>query len=651
MAKRKPGPLQGSWIEAIAAISGRPPELVAEFLDRHNLRAQSIIPRPVDLTVRRVAMSGAKQIEAETEPFDFAWENLGPGLCLLGSGRNGRGKTALFGIMRWLLRGTPPGEIPPDVLGWIDQTSLDFDLDGVPHRVAIDRRGGFYAILTATSASGKPIFEARDEAHFATAMSDFMLRVLALEPVTSLNKEGHTVHHRWPALFGAFHLGTSYSALIGDAVPLVNRMMNMFAGFPHAVPVGQLIYVMNGLKLDADQEGQASRAVAEHAKARAERIRADLDALDTKSKDAKSAAELLGVMRGISAELAMLYARLPDLRRDLIDAQDTVSVAKAEWNADRMALRHFVEDRAASRIFRAMDPKCCPRCDQTFGADRRDRETIEHSCLVCGEATPEEDEAGKAEIEAWLEANERASAQVNASARKAETQAQAAVDDAADHVAKQEKKLAEITAHQGAASSSEADLTRRAVLEAMLTDAEADAKAADPNPETDEAAIAKACDKVFRQRLKVEQEEIMDEVQSEICALLQDFGVMNLAKVELNTVPHLFLHKGYLGKDRIAFGDASIGDQLRIKIAFIVALMKVGHRRGIGSHPGLLFIDTPGAQETADEDLAALAGRLSSICQEVANLQIFVATKRFDVFDSAATPACRLVATGDDMLW
>ena len=73
MARKKADPLQGSWIEAIAAASGRPPELVADFLDRHDLHAQSVIPRPVDLTVRQVALSGAKQIEEEIEPFDFAW--------------------------------------------------------------------------------------------------------------------------------------------------------------------------------------------------------------------------------------------------------------------------------------------------------------------------------------------------------------------------------------------------------------------------------------------------------------------------------------------------------------------------------------------------------------------------------------------------
>ncbi|MBC9177756.1 hypothetical protein [Pseudoroseomonas ludipueritiae] len=651
MAKTKADLLQGSWVEAIATASGRPPGMVADFLDRHDLRAQSLIPRPVDLTVRRVAMSGAKQIEEETEPFDFAWDNLAPGLCLLGSGRNGRGKTALFGVMRWLLRGTDPDEIPSDVLGWIHQASMDFDLDGVPHRIAIDRRGGFHGTLTVTGAGGRTIFEVGDETHFASAVSDFMLRTLALEPVTSLNKDGKTVHHRWPALFGAFHIGTDYSALIGDAVPLVNRMMNMFAGFPHAVPVGQLTYVTSGLKMDADQEGQASRAVAEHAKARADRIRVELDALGAKATAGQSAAELLAAMRETSDELAVRFARLPGLRRALTEAQDAASAAKAEWNADRLALRHFQEDREASRIFRSMDPKCCPRCDQTFGAERKEREAADHSCLVCGEVTPDEDEAGKAEAKALLEANERASAQVNASAQEAEERARAAVDEAEARVSEQERKLAEVTARQKAASAGAADLTRRAVLEAMLADAETDSGAADSRPETDEAAIAKACDKVFRQRLRSEQEGIMEELQAEICALLQDFGVTNLTRVELNTTPHLFLRKGYQGRDRIAFGDASIGEKLRIKIAFIVALMKVGHRRGIGSHPGLLFIDTPGAQETADQDLAALARRLGSLCQEVPNLQIFVATKEFDIFDTAARPAIRLVATGDDMLW
>lgn len=53
--------------------------MVAEFLDRHNLRAQGLIPRPVDLTVRRVAF-GEKRIDGQSIPFDFDWSGLSAGL-------------------------------------------------------------------------------------------------------------------------------------------------------------------------------------------------------------------------------------------------------------------------------------------------------------------------------------------------------------------------------------------------------------------------------------------------------------------------------------------------------------------------------------------------------------------------------------------
>ncbi|WP_431271749.1 hypothetical protein [Dankookia sp. P2] len=643
-------------MQAIAAASGRPPETVADFLDRHDLKAQGLIPRPVDLTVRRVAFGGEKRIDGQAIPFEFDWPELSGGLWLVGSGRNSRGKTSLLGIMRWLLRGTPPDSIPPDVMKWIRHAAVDFDLDGVRHRVSLDLCDGFRATLTEGRLGARSIFEAGDEGQFASAMSDFMLRALALEPVTSLRrdanpaKDGRTVHHRWPALFGAFHIGTDYSALIGDVTldGLTNRMLNMFAGFPHATAVARIHYVMAGLDMAAEQETQTLRAVADHAKARAERLRSELAALGAAPADGGTAAGLLASVRSTSDELAGLYARLPELRRALADAQEVVAAARAGWNADRLALQNFVEDRAAERVFRSLNPKCCPRCDRAFGADRKDREAVEHACMVCGEVAPEEDEAGVAEARARLEENERLSARAHASARDADAAARAELRALEYQVTSLESRLAAERARQAAASAGEADLTRRAVLEAMIAEAEADAGGGAGRPESDEAAIAKACDKVFRQRLKAEQEEVLEEVRTEVLGLLRELGVVNLVGVDLNTVPHLHLLKG---EERVAFGAASIGDKMRVKVALILALMKVARRRGVGSHPGLLFIDTPGAQEMASEDLAALADGLASLCRELPTLQIFVATQRVSEFGTAVNPACRLVASGDDMLW
>ncbi|WP_376094051.1 hypothetical protein ACE7GA_00370 [Roseomonas sp. CCTCC AB2023176] len=51
MARKKPDSREGTWAEAIAAHAGRPVEAVIGFLQRHDIREQALIPRPVDLTV------------------------------------------------------------------------------------------------------------------------------------------------------------------------------------------------------------------------------------------------------------------------------------------------------------------------------------------------------------------------------------------------------------------------------------------------------------------------------------------------------------------------------------------------------------------------------------------------------------------------
>ena len=654
MAGRRADPTQGSWVEAIAAASGKSTELVRIFLDRHDLRPQGLIPRPVDLTVRTLSFGGVKRVDGREEPFVFEWGDLSSGLWLIGSGRNSRGKTSLLGIVRWLLRGTPPEAIPPDVFAWIRHAELDFDLDGVRHRVSVDLRDGYGASLIEVREDARPIFEATDASQFATAMSDFMLRALSLEPVTGLRRDddltGRTIHHRWPALFGAFHIGTDYSVLIGDVMldALPNRMLNMFAGFPHAAAVARMVHVTTKLALVDNNETRILRSIANHAKVRAARLRGELASMDDGATVHETAAELLASMRSASEEVARSYASLQQLRRALDDAEKAVAIARASWNEDRLALRNFVEDRAATRVFRSLDPTCCPRCDHTFGADRKARERVERACMVCGEAAPMDDPVGAAAAQDRLEEDERLGGRAHEIAREAEAEARAVVHAAEENVTALEKRIEVDRARQAAASEKETDLTRRAVLEAMIAQADQDAGAEEAQEESDETLIAKAAEKVFRRRLKLEQEEVIGEVQSEMLEFLRGLGVANLTGVELTTSPQLALLKG---EERVPFGKAAIGDQMRSKVALIVALMKVARRRGVGSHPGLLFIDTPGAQEMANEDLVVLAAGMAALCRELPSLQIFVATQRFEAFEEVVDPEHRLVAKGNDILW
>ena len=58
------------------------------------------------------------------------------------------------------------------------------------------------------------------------------------------------------------------------------------------------------------------------------------------------------------------------------------------------------------------------------------------------------------------------------------------------------------------------------------------------------------------------------------------------------------------------FGSLSPGEQLRLRIATLVALLRIGQTQGIGRFPALLLIDSPGSEEMVEADAAEILGEL-----------------------------------------
>lgn len=97
------------------------------------------------------------------------------------------------------------------------------------------------------------------------------------------------------------------------------------------------------------------------------------------------------------------------------------------------------------------------------------------------------------------------------------------------------------------------------------------------------------------------------------------------------------------GDSRTTFTAVTPGEQLRLRIATLLALLRVGQSSGVGRHPGLLLLDSAGAQETIDVDLAEVLSQLKSICEETPGLQVITATAKRDVA-THVIPADRLIA-------
>ena len=142
--------------------------------------------------------------------------------------------------------------------------------------------------------------------------------------------------------------------------------------------------------------------------------------------------------------------------------------------------------------------------------------------------------------------------------------------------------------------------------------------------ETRERVLNAAMSEAEARRAQAAQ-SFLARLAAEVAELGRRFGVHNLESVAPTLGAQM---RVIIGGAESNFGSLSPGEQLRLRIATLVALLRIGQTQGIGRFPGLLLIDSPGSEEMVEADAAEILGELVKICDEVPSLQVIVATAR-----------------------
>ncbi|MGW1848863.1 hypothetical protein [Streptomyces sp. NPDC001966] len=112
-----------------------------------------------------------------------------------------------------------------------------------------------------------------------------------------------------------------------------------------------------------------------------------------------------------------------------------------------------------------------------------------------------------------------------------------------------------------------------------------------------------------------------------------------MEKVEINRAAQLKVIKD--GGVADYFSKLSAGERLRLRIAVVIALLRVGPAHGLSTHPGLLLIDSPKAEEIQDLDAHSLVTELAKLADEN-SLQVLITTADF-TFANGVLPKDRIV--------
>lgn len=609
-------------------------------------------------------------------PFDFTWEPL-DGVNGVGSGSNLRGKSSIVELLLWSLSGRC-AVFSVAVRRWIEHVEVDWVVGAETLRVAFDAdngevSNGSVTVIEEGGSEGPVIATFRDAEAFEDAMNSVMMSRLRLESFT-VSQAGKPVTHRWASYVNALWVRPKdLKSIIGKEATLSVRLMQMFIGTDW-VPVLATASTIAG-SLDAEQKVAAQRRktatdAMEGSRAEAQKIARAVEA------------KIAGLPQGTPdpAKLALANARIGDLMRQMHTLETQLLRQSVAADTTRQQLkaakaRHHTEYEHAllTKFFHQMEPTVCPRCTAGVTDERRAAEPDEHKCSVCTsdlnvealkvdvivansvddavatalvEATAAvteeagEEPAPKTEVEALAEAGERVEA-VMAALREQINKLQVTHDDlvaettldAALAQAVEDRRLLDI----------ELARAEGAVQALAAPIAPVDASPVDPV----QLAVAEAAEKVLSSWVKGHQDPLLTKISAEIERLVVNFGADSLSNIKLDGAANMSLRQN---GDPSTYGQVTPGEQLRLKIAAVIALIKHGYGEGIGRHPGFLLLDSPAAEEMPDGDLATMVAALLEVAKE-APMQIIVATRSTGPLVELLPEEYRLIAEGDNFVW
>lgn len=657
MSETRKSQREQSWVVAVSERAGVARGDTEKLLEELGIHSSTRLPRPRRMLLKRLQFSGNKMRESSPEPFTFDWE-LGPGVWCLASEDNFVGKSSVLRVATWALRGYP-GELQLDVKKWISSVDLQFAIDEVDYRVAFSCDGEVVKGEVTRNKRGTDrtlaTFDSADD--FAQTMDEVMSDALGLDRLPAFHKfanseDGRVVMHSWPAYASALILADPANrALLGDVemAGLPGRLLQVYVGLPWASTAA----TARAKALELGQEERyAARRMSEDDQAR-QGAEAELQVrlAEFRERLSKMADPALAQesLTAAYSELGTAQNAHLQAQRRLAQLDSELVVVREKRIADKARLQDAEESRYVRRFFEALEPSCCPRCETKIDNQRKLREKAQDACALCASPlnTESNDEAALALMRQTLAASEKAEA--NASTLCAD--AKAAVDAAGDRLIAAERTYTDL---RRAADSSprrnlELDIAKLegALEERVRTRTEVTSAPATSNRAA-RLAVAKAAAIEADQRAKAAAEKLFAELNTEIRVLANAFGIDALADAKLDRAAHLKVTKG---GQTSSFSSLTSGERLRLRVATVVAMLRVAAKHEVGRHPGVILLDSAGGEESKRDDAAALVRELLRICDELPELQVIVATARPELVEKVVPKARMRFAPTGKHIW
>ncbi|GAT68826.1 large ATP-binding protein [Planomonospora sphaerica] len=614
------------------------------------------------LRLHRLRVAGVRTGSVYPGPFDTSLR-FSEGLTGLVAA-NLRGKTSVLELVTWCLRGSP--REPIGVRHWLRELDLDVEVAGQPmgFRLNLAEEKIISAVVLAgpdiaalesvrkpdAARHIAPVLRASNSDSYNEQVQALMMDRLDLHPLVNSFQQTGTQTHGWPVYFGAIYLPAGRDrALLGDHLMsgLPGRLLQVFLDLPSAAALTRVKTAADVLTARRKAHQAADKAAREKRNDERRQIEEDLrqarERLAAVTETEPDEQESLTDLADGALRLARTMADTQDVWDELMQAHRR---ARAQRQHDAKRLNDVTESATARVLFHGLDPRACPRCDQLIASDRRRQEREAHACAVCARPVPGDDDTPE-EIIAEAKQRLEDSTAAEKTAKDALEAAEAELKRLSDGLTLAQERLrrAEFAAQAPARVNAREDVLR---LEGALSVFPELPPFKEDPAETTALKILKAGVRILEDDHESAAETLFADLNREIGDLGRRFGIDSLESVKINRAAHLEVTKG--GDRPKPFGDQSAGERLRLRIAVVIALLRVGAAHNVSTHPGLLLIDSPKAEEVQDLDIHMLLGELSKLASEK-HLQVLITTRDFALAHEVLPPQNIIEARDGMPLW
>ncbi len=587
------------------------PEDIAAVLETLDLSDYLLEFRAPNLQVRRLRFTGAKHLHGHQEPIPIAYDQaFAQGVNVLLVEENEVGKSSIWKTIKFALTGDS-GDYDADVRSWIVAIWLTFALNDQPYTIILSRDnevlrailvpGEESRALEEAATATSILFDAQGAESVKAELQHFFFNRLGLAQLSwtqAISGEPGEFAERkasWLTYFQALLIpdgGDRYllcdpEHAYGNQAGLI---LSAFLGLSLTDPLNKLGVEASRTRKEVQHEQSLSDQEIEQAEEKIAALTSELQTARDRLKEIASAQQTRRravVNAESNRRLLEMQATFQERNAALVAHQAEQENLGVRILQDRRRERQLREAVRLQLHFTGISVTLCPNCDTVVDEEAVTREQETHTCRLCGKPAHHAPEEEIATMEAEADACERR--------RKEAERDRDAIEQRISHLRTELSALttdieqAQTASAQGLSfafptpeeeAEHDALLTKAGMIQRDLTIARERPRGR--QPEIDRLDLHRRVVEKVREALKKEAARRNEDKLQRLGELTQDIarriGAESVTNVTCSPLGVVQLLKH---DQPVAFtGIKNDGERLRVKLAFFLAMMRLGREAG-----------------------------------------------------------------------